>query len=78
MDRTTSEIDSVDNYHQNFRKVLENIHKEMLVECKKEDVKYLNQEYYDSEEKRKYDKGRCNKYCGNNGGIWPEGSAIDP
>lgn len=44
MDRTTSEIDSIDSYHRNFRKVLENIHKEMLVECKKEDVKYLSQE----------------------------------
>ena len=44
MARPTSEIDSIDGYHQNFRKALENIQKGILIECKKEDVKYLNQE----------------------------------
>lgn len=44
MDRPTSEIDSIDGYHQNFRKALDNIQKGILIECKKEDVKYLNQE----------------------------------
>lgn len=44
MYKSTPEIERIDRFHQNCRKALGNIQNDILIECKIEDLKYLNQE----------------------------------
>ena len=43
--RETTEIECIDSYNRNIHKALENaLQRDLLIECKKEDVKFINQE----------------------------------